>query len=63
MLVCGEISAVQAEAARAVDAFLEKWSGEENADFWVREALWTDPRWEEVRRLARIALIAFPPSA
>ncbi len=56
-----EISEAQAEAPRALDAFLEKWSGKENADFWVREALWADPRWEEARQLARIALAEFPP--
>lgn len=60
MLECGEIDQEQIDAVAALQAFLEKWSGEENADFWVRDALYTDPRWEEARVLARRALRLFP---
>lgn len=60
MLEWDEVSQAQIDAIIPLDAFLEKWSGEANADFWVRDALWTDPRWEEARILARRALSLFP---
>lgn len=60
MLERGEISRAEIDAARPLDALLDAWSGTENADFWRREALWTDPRWEQVRESARGALSAFP---
>ena len=60
MLERGEIEQEQIDAVLPLDAFLEKWSGEENADFWARDALYTDPRWEEARVLARSALAPFP---
>lgn len=34
-------------------------SGSLNADFWTDEALSSDPRWEEVRTLAKAALVSF----
>ena len=60
MLECGEITQEQIDAVLPLDALLEKWSGKENSDFWIRDALWTDPRWEEARLLARQALKLFP---
>lgn len=56
----GEITQEEIEAAKPLDALLARWSGEANADFWTREALFTDPRWEEVRRCAQKVLQAFP---
>lgn len=56
----GEIAQDQIEAARPLDALLDRWSGEDNADFWTREALFHDPRWVEVRHRAQKALEAYP---
>ena len=56
----GELSAAQAEVPQALSTLLDGLSGDDNAAFWTREALWTDPRWEEVRRCAQTALAAFP---
>ena len=56
----GEITQEEIDAAKPLDALLDKWSGEANADFWTREALLTDPRWDEVRRCARQVLEAYP---
>ncbi|WP_324750294.1 hypothetical protein SH591_01990 [Sphingomonas sp. LY54] len=56
----GEISDAEVAAVKPLDDLLEKWSGEANSDFWQREALWTDPRWKEVRKCASQALAALP---
>jgi hypothetical protein len=56
----GEITQKTIEAAKPLDALLERWSGQANADFWTRDALFTDPRWEEVRQCARKVLEAYP---
>jgi hypothetical protein len=56
----GEISDAEVAAVKPLDRLLTKWSGSANSDFWRREALWTDERWEEVRRLAREALAFLP---
>ena len=47
-------------AARPLDEMLSAWSGKNNADFWRREALWSDPRWDEVRACARRVLSVYP---
>jgi hypothetical protein len=60
MRECGEITQEEIDAAKPLHALLEKWSGEANADFWKREALFTDPRWEEVRLCAQKVLEAYP---
>ena len=51
----GEITLQEIDAAKPLDALLEMWSGEENAGFWRREALWADPRWEQVRQCSPCA--------
>ncbi|WP_137864179.1 MULTISPECIES: hypothetical protein [unclassified Sphingomonas] len=56
----GEISREEIEAIRPLDAMLLTLSGEGHSDFWRREALWSDPRWEEARTLARRALAQLP---
>jgi hypothetical protein len=56
----GEISDAEVAAVKPLDALLEKWSGSSNSDFWRREALWTDERWQEVRAYAQQALAALP---
>jgi hypothetical protein len=55
-----EISQEEIDAAKPLDTMLAVWSGAQNADFWRREALWSDPRWEQVRQCARRVLDAFP---
>lgn len=42
-----------------LDDFLKEMSGSLHRDFWTDEALSSDPRWEQVRTLARAALVAF----
>lgn len=56
MLSEGEITQEEIAAIQPVASLLELWGGEGNADFWKREALWSDPRWDEVRAHARKTL-------
>lgn len=56
----GEISPEEIEAIRPLDAMLRALSGETHSDFWCREALWSDPRWDEIRALAQKALAQLP---
>ncbi len=60
MIAHGELSEAEKEAIRPVDELLRKWSGQENSDFWRREALFNDPRWAEVRACAARALAHLP---
>ncbi|HTU09659.1 MAG TPA: hypothetical protein VMG08_02075 [Allosphingosinicella sp.] len=55
-----EIGDAEIAAIKPLDDLLEKWSGETDADFWRRDALWTDPRWDEVRALASTAFAMLP---
>lgn len=61
LLEVGQITQSEVDAIRPLDKRLIDLSGEAHADFRRRGALWTDPRWEEVRELARAALAAFRP--
>jgi hypothetical protein len=56
----GEITQTEIDAAKPLDTLLRKLSGPEKAGVWKREALWSDPHWDEVRTCARIVLDAFP---
>lgn len=60
MISHGELTEVEREAVRPLDELLEKWSGKQNSDFWRREALFHDARWEEVRSIASCALAQLP---
>ncbi|HYJ82488.1 MAG TPA: hypothetical protein VEW26_06560 [Allosphingosinicella sp.] len=60
MLEYGEITPAEIEAARPLNELLLHWSGQRNADFWTREALFGDPRWDEVRGCASRCLASFP---
>ena len=60
MIAHGELNASERSALVPLDSLLEKWSGEENADFWARSALKLDPRWKEVRQVAAAALARLP---
>jgi hypothetical protein len=61
MLAEGELSSQQADALIALNDKLEALSGEQNADFWRRDALQSDARWADVRALARTAVRSLPP--
>ena len=56
----GEINQDEIDAAKPLDELLDKWSDQQNADFWRREALWSDQRWEQVRQCARQVLSVYP---
>lgn len=59
MIDAGELTPWQRDAALPLDQILKQWSGPVHADFWRRDALWSDPRWDDVRSLAKKALAAF----
>lgn len=56
----GEITQDEIDAAKPLDDLFKRWIGPQNADFWRREALWSDARWEQVRQCARKVLIHYP---
>ncbi len=56
----GEISQREIDALAPLDSLLRRWSGEANAGFWRREALFADPRWAQVRDCAKAALNQLP---
>ncbi len=56
-----ELSQQQILAIRQLDDYLRSMSGQQHVDFWERSALFSDPHWEEVRRLAQYALDLMPP--
>src|SRR5260370_25488653 len=64
-----KLSKEQMARLTELDEFLKKMSASSKRDFWTDEALSSDPRWEEVRTLAKAALlscgwpIAIPPPA
>jgi hypothetical protein len=60
MLQYGEIKQTEIDAIRPLDDLLERWSGQAHADFWKREALFADPRWQDIRDCARKALAQLP---
>lgn len=55
-----ELSEVECAAIRPLYDLLTRLSGQHNADFWRREALASDPRWDEVRKYAEAALRLLP---
>ena len=59
MIDAGELTPWQRDAAIPLDHILKSLSGQMHADFWKREALWSDARWEEVRTIARQTLAAY----
>jgi hypothetical protein len=50
-----QLTEEQWSAVRALDARILAMSGEHHAEFWTEEALRGDPRWEEIRGLAKRA--------
>jgi hypothetical protein len=63
MIEHGELTEAEREAIRPLDELLLRWSGDENADFWEREALFHDSRWAEVRACAVWILARLPDEA
>ncbi|HEV2082596.1 MAG TPA: hypothetical protein VGR32_09110 [Brevundimonas sp.] len=55
----GLMSERQIAAVRIVDEMLADLSGKAHASFWTREALTSDPRWDQVRLVAQAALGTF----
>lgn len=54
-----EVPQEQKTRLTLLDDFLSEMSGSHDAAFWTDEALFTDPRWEEVRIMAQAALVSF----
>ncbi len=54
-----EVPQEQQTRLTLLDDFLSEMSGSHNAAFWTDEALYADPRWEEVRTMAQAALASF----
>jgi len=52
-------SRTQTDQLSKLDGFLNEMSGPSHTDFWSNEALSSDPRWEEVRLLAKAVLASF----
>jgi hypothetical protein len=60
MMEFGEISADEVAAIKPLnDHFTSYWQPEDTT-FWQREALFDDPRWQDVRALARTVLNQLP---
>ena len=60
MIEHGELSEAEKSAVLPLDELLRKWSGLGKADFWQRDALFSDARWEDVRACAAHALAKLP---
>ncbi len=54
-----ELSQEQKIRLTALDELLNEMSQPHNADFWTDEAIFIDSRWDEVRNLAKAALVSF----
>lgn len=54
-----ELSVEQIASLIDLDEFLNTMSVESNSDLWTDVALSSDPRWERVRNLAKLALVSF----
>ena len=60
MVEHGELTQGEKQAVQQIDLLLTRWSSEENADFWRRDALFHDPRWVEIRSCAARILARLP---
>ena len=63
MIENGEMSRQEFEKLRSLDVLLELYSGETQKEFWRREALQEDPRWEIIRLRAQEVLEGMPEDA
>lgn len=59
----GSLTQIPAEskliALQALDTAIHELSGVENAALWKEAAVLSDPRWNELREIARIVLVEF----
>ena len=60
MIEHGELTDAEKESIQPLDRLLSELSGQENAEFWRREALFEDPRWELVGTCAAQSLLRLP---
>jgi hypothetical protein len=60
MLEFGEISQDEIGALRTLNEMLNRWSGSAHREFWAREALFKDPRWQAIRSRASEVLALLP---
>lgn len=60
LLEGSSITAAAGERIDRLNRYLLTLSGKEHSDFWTIGALSCDPRWEEVRKLARLCLKEMP---
>ena len=63
MMDFGEITAEEVEAVKAIDLLIAQYQQEHDPVFWRREALFDDPRWQNVREVAAQALAQLPDEA
>jgi len=54
-----KLSGEQKAKLTVLDDLLSRLSGSVSGAFWTDEALFRDPRWEEIRNLAKAALVSF----
>jgi hypothetical protein len=54
-----ELSPDQETQLKDLQRFFQELDCPEPSDFWMEEALFSDPRWDEIRQLARQALPFF----
>ena len=60
MIEYGELTEPEKDAVRPLEALLTRWCGQRDADFWLRNALFHDPRWADIRACAAQALAELP---
>ena len=60
MIEHSELTESEKKAIQPLNQLLGEWSGQANADFWRRDALFNDNRWTEVRARAARSLASLP---
>lgn len=60
MLECGEITEAEISSILPLDELLKRFCEQRDEEFWKREALFVDPRWEELRKCAASILSDLP---
>lgn len=60
MLACGEITEDEVASIRPLDQMLKRFCKQGDKAFWEREALFADPRWEDLRRCASAIISNLP---
>jgi hypothetical protein len=60
---CGELTEEQVTAARSLYPLLNPYNGTNFPEFWAREGLYRDARWEAIRQQAQEVLRVFPATS